>query len=67
MIKVWTDGAESGLLDRHGERGSTFAYLPNMPMAHAVSPPPGRSYLENGRCSAHRLPVSAKPHAPSCT
>jgi transcriptional regulator with XRE-family HTH domain len=22
--KVWTDAAESGLLDRHGERGSTF-------------------------------------------
>src|SRR5271154_7538675 len=28
MIKVWTDAAEAGLLDRHGERGSTFAYLP---------------------------------------
>ena len=26
MIKVWTDAAEAGLLDRHGERGSTFAY-----------------------------------------
>ncbi len=24
MIKVWTDAAESGLLDRHGERGSSF-------------------------------------------
>lgn len=37
MIKVWTDAAESGLLDRHGERGSTFAYLPNTPGARAVS------------------------------
>jgi len=26
MIKVWTDAAEAGVLDRHGERGSTFAY-----------------------------------------
>ena len=26
MIKVWTDAAEAGLLDRHAERGSTFAY-----------------------------------------
>jgi len=23
MIKVWTDAAEAGLLDRHGERGGT--------------------------------------------
>jgi hypothetical protein len=37
MIKVWTDAAEAGLLDRHGERGSTFAYLPGMPDARAVS------------------------------
>src|SRR5580693_1406255 len=37
MIKVWTDAAEAGLLDRHGERGSTFAYLPDTPAAHAVS------------------------------
>jgi hypothetical protein len=29
MIKVWTDTAESGLLARHGDRGSTFEYLPN--------------------------------------
>ena len=33
MIKVWTDAAEAGLLDRHGERGSTFAYLPGRPAA----------------------------------
>jgi len=31
MIKVWTDATEAGLLDRHGERGSTFAYLPDVP------------------------------------
>jgi serine/threonine-protein kinase HipA len=28
MLKVWTDGAEAGLLDRSGDRGSTFLYLP---------------------------------------
>ena len=37
MIKVWTDAAEAGLLDRHGERGSTFAYQPGAPPARAVS------------------------------
>jgi serine/threonine-protein kinase HipA len=37
MIKVWTDAAEAGLLDRRGERGSTFAYLPGVPRARAVS------------------------------
>jgi serine/threonine-protein kinase HipA len=37
MIKVWTDAAESGLLDRHGERGCTFVYLPDTPAARAVS------------------------------
>jgi serine/threonine-protein kinase HipA len=37
MIKVWTDAAEAGLLDRHGERGSTFVYLPDTPDARAVS------------------------------
>jgi serine/threonine-protein kinase HipA len=37
MIKVWTDAAEAGMLDRHGERGSTFAYLPGAPPARAVS------------------------------
>ena len=37
MINVWTDLAEAGLLDRRGERGSTFAYLPGRPAAHAVS------------------------------
>lgn len=37
MIKVWTDAAEAGLLDRHGDRGSTFAYLPDARPARAVS------------------------------
>ena len=37
MIKVWTDAAEAGLLDRQGERGSTFAYLPDTPAARAAS------------------------------
>jgi serine/threonine-protein kinase HipA len=37
MIKIWTDAAEAGLLDRHGERGSTFAYLAGTPPMHEVS------------------------------
>jgi serine/threonine-protein kinase HipA len=37
MIKVWTDAAEAGLLDRRGARGSTFAYLPGAAPARAVS------------------------------
>jgi serine/threonine-protein kinase HipA len=37
MIKVWTDGAEAGLLDRHETRGSSFAYLPEVAQARAVS------------------------------
>jgi serine/threonine-protein kinase HipA len=37
MIKVWTDGAEAGLLDRYEERGSTFLYLPDALPVRAVS------------------------------
>jgi len=37
MIKVWTDAAEAGLMDRHGERGSAFAYLPGTHAVRAVS------------------------------
>jgi serine/threonine-protein kinase HipA len=37
MIKVWTDAAEAGLLDRNGARGSTFAYQPGALPARAVS------------------------------
>jgi serine/threonine-protein kinase HipA len=37
MIKVWSDGAEAGLLDRYRERGSTFVYLPGAIPRRAVS------------------------------
>ena len=37
MIKVWTDGAEAGLLDRYLDRGSTFIYLPEVTPQRAVS------------------------------
>jgi len=37
MIKVWTDAAEAGLLDRHETRGSSFVYLPDVARARAVS------------------------------
>lgn len=37
MIRVWTDAAEAGLLDRLGERGSTFLYQPGVPSARSVS------------------------------
>jgi serine/threonine-protein kinase HipA len=37
MIKVWTDGAEAGLLDRSGDRDSTFLYLPKAAPVRAVS------------------------------
>ncbi len=37
MIKVWTDAAEAGLLDRYGTRGSSFVYLPDVARARAVS------------------------------
>src|SRR6185437_1570454 len=37
MIKIWTDDAEAGLLDRAGERGSTFVYMPGADAARAVS------------------------------
>jgi len=37
VIKVWTDGAEAGRLERHGERGSAFAYLPGADPARAAS------------------------------
>ena len=37
MIKVWTDSQEAGMLDRSGERGSSFAYSPKSVTARAVS------------------------------
>jgi serine/threonine-protein kinase HipA len=36
-MKVWTDAAEAGLLDRHETRGSSFVYLPDVAPARAVS------------------------------
>jgi serine/threonine-protein kinase HipA len=37
LIKVWTDGAEAGLLDRLSPRGTTFLYEPYAPAQRAVS------------------------------
>jgi serine/threonine-protein kinase HipA len=37
MIRIWTDGAEAGLLDRTADRATTFLYLPEAPGARAVS------------------------------
>jgi serine/threonine-protein kinase HipA len=37
MMKIWADGLEAGLLDRHGRRGSSFAYLPDAAPERAVS------------------------------
>jgi serine/threonine-protein kinase HipA len=37
MIKIWTDGAETGLVDRLGDRGSAFSYLPGTAAERAVS------------------------------
>src|ERR1017187_1366138 len=37
MIKVWTDAAEAGLLDRFRARGSTFVYQPGALPVRAVS------------------------------
>lgn len=37
MIKVWTDAAEAGLLDRFDTRGSAFVYQTSAPLLRAVS------------------------------
>lgn len=37
MIKVWTDNNPAGVLARHEERGSTFAYTPGVSASRAVS------------------------------
>src|SRR5579863_3613258 len=37
MIRVWTDGAAAGHLDRRGDRGSTFVYTPAIEGERAVS------------------------------
>jgi serine/threonine-protein kinase HipA len=37
MIRVWVDNQPAGLLDRHGERGSAFAYAEDIDPHRAVS------------------------------
>ena len=37
MIRVWSDGLDAGLLDRHGQRGTSFAYSPGVEAGRAVS------------------------------
>ena len=37
MIKVWTDSQEAGMLDRSGDRGSSFAYAAEAHASRAVS------------------------------
>jgi len=37
MIRVWSDHRNAGLLDRHGQRGSTFSYDPAQDADGAVS------------------------------
>src|SRR5260221_11178930 len=37
MLRVLTDKHPSGLLDRHGTRGTTFVYDPRVASARAVS------------------------------
>jgi serine/threonine-protein kinase HipA len=37
MLRVWTDSQRSGLLDRHGPRGTTFVYDPKVARLRAVS------------------------------
>ena len=37
MIRVWADNSSSGVLDRNGRRGSTFAYTPGVTPNRAVS------------------------------
>ncbi len=37
MIRVWADSQSAGLLDRHGDRGSAFAYAEGIDPHRAVS------------------------------
>ena len=37
MIRIWTDAAEAGLLDRGSGRASTFLYLPAVTPSRAIS------------------------------
>jgi serine/threonine-protein kinase HipA len=37
MLRVWTDSRHAGFLERHGNRGATFAYEPELATTRAVS------------------------------
>jgi serine/threonine-protein kinase HipA len=37
MLRIWADSQHAGFLDRHGNRGGTFAYEPELATARAVS------------------------------
>lgn len=55
MIKVWTDAAEAGILDRHNVRGSTFVYQPGVAGERAVS------VTMNVRTSSYDAPLGLLP------
>ncbi len=55
MIKVWTDAAEAGMLDRHNTRGSTFVYPPGVASERAVS------VTMNVRTSSYDAPLGLLP------
>ena len=55
MIKVWTDAAEAGMLDRHNVRGSTFVYQPGVVSDRAVS------VTMNVRTSSYDAPLGLLP------
>ena len=55
MIKVWTDAAEAGTLDRHNTRGSTFVYQPGAASERAVS------VTMNVRTSSYDAPLGLLP------
>jgi serine/threonine-protein kinase HipA len=55
MLKVWVESAESGLLDRYRERGSTFVYLP------ITRPPQAVSVTMPVRLSSWDIPFGLPP------
>ena len=55
MIKVWTDDAEAGMLDRYNTRGSTFVYQPGVAGERAVS------VTMNVRTSSYDAPTGLLP------
>ena len=56
MIKVWTDAAETGLLDRHSERGSTFVLLAGRARRGVRCPSRCRCGSPHGVCPSACLP-----------